>query len=134
MMIPWHLTSKPWPVQVEALKRSYGQPGYSFYMEMRLGKSSTALNEFLMLHSKGVVNRLLIFAPNKFKAGWLQEAKKFGVLGEEGDPMNALDWWVMDSLDAKGKIFKVWIWTSNCLLYTSPSPRDRTRSRMPSSA
>ena len=25
-------------------------------------------------------------------------------------------------------------WKSNCLLYTSPSPRDRTRSRMPSSA
>ena len=27
------------------------------------------------------------------------------------------------------------VWVSNsCLLYTSPSPRDRTRSRMPSSA
>ena len=25
-------------------------------------------------------------------------------------------------------------WVANCLLYTSPSPRDRTRSRMPSSA
>ena len=25
-------------------------------------------------------------------------------------------------------------WTGTCLLYTSPSPRDRTRSRMPSSA
>ena len=25
-------------------------------------------------------------------------------------------------------------WTKTCLLYTSPSPRDRTRSRMPSSA
>ena len=25
-------------------------------------------------------------------------------------------------------------WTKICLLYTSPSPRDRTRSRMPSSA
>ena len=25
-------------------------------------------------------------------------------------------------------------WTYTCLLYTSPSPRDRTRSRMPSSA
>ena len=25
-------------------------------------------------------------------------------------------------------------WSKNCLLYTSPSPRDRTRSRMPSSA
>ena len=30
--------------------------------------------------------------------------------------------------DRKGKQF------NNCLLYTSPSPRDRTRSRMPSSA
>ena len=26
------------------------------------------------------------------------------------------------------------IWGYACLLYTSPSPRDRTRSRMPSSA
>ena len=26
------------------------------------------------------------------------------------------------------------IYFNNCLLYTSPSPRDRTRSRMPSSA
>ena len=25
-------------------------------------------------------------------------------------------------------------WVSNCLLYTSPSPRDRQKSRMPSSA
>ena len=26
------------------------------------------------------------------------------------------------------------VWALSCLLYTSPSPRDRTRSRMPSSA
>ena len=26
------------------------------------------------------------------------------------------------------------VWLSNCLLYTSPSPRDRQKSRMPSSA
>ena len=26
------------------------------------------------------------------------------------------------------------MWSNSCLLYTSPSPRDRTRSRMPSSA
>ena len=26
------------------------------------------------------------------------------------------------------------VWVALCLLYTSPSPRDRTRSRMPSSA
>ena len=29
---------------------------------------------------------------------------------------------------------KVWTRLRDCLLYTSPSPRDRTRSRMPSSA
>ena len=29
-------------------------------------------------------------------------------------------------------ISKLWLW--NCLLYTSPSPRDREKSRMPSSA
>ena len=37
--------------------------------------------------------------------------------------------------EVKGKnshdLFK---WAKHCLLYTSPSPRDRTRSRMPSSA
>ena len=50
--------------------------------------------------------------------------------------------------DANRKISRVWysintanaksgveiIWDGTCLLYTSPSPRDRTRSRMPSSA
>ena len=35
------------------------------------------------------------------------------------------------------KVFRVWVPSlphSSCLLYTSPSPRDRQRSRMPSSA
>ena len=37
----------------------------------------------------------------------------------------------MKSVDADiEKIHELW----DCLLYTSPSPRDRTRSRMPSSA
>ena len=31
-----------------------------------------------------------------------------------------------------GQVYNKQYW--NCLLYTSPSPRDRTRSRMPSSA
>ena len=42
---------------------------------------------------------------------------------------------VLMSLIALMFIFKNWIGsTLSCLLYTSPSPRDRTRSRMPSSA
>ena len=51
------------------------------------------------------------------------------VIGMEGDVIVTQDLllYEMDGEDANGKII-------GCLLYTSPSPRDRTRSRMPSSA
>ena len=38
------------------------------------------------------------------------------------------------ALSMKGETVEEVIGAVNCLLYTSPSPRDRTRSRMPSSA
>ena len=46
---------------------------------------------------------------------------------------------VIDQLQqSKGGLLSVGIvialWTASCLLYTSPSPRDRQKSRMPSSA
>ena len=41
----------------------------------------------------------------------------------------------MMSFATMGTIFITWwLQSLGCLLYTSPSPRDRTRSRMPSSA
>ena len=43
--------------------------------------------------------------------------------------------WIEGKLPPKGsKVVVVEDVTTTCLLYTSPSPRDRTRSRMPSSA
>ena len=60
--------------------------------------------------------------------------------------MPILENFCKDGKDPIGKIIDGpsgnfhWVWPSqagepgNCLLYTSPSPRDRTRSRMPSSA
>ena len=39
-----------------------------------------------------------------------------------------------DALDLKDAMPNLPYHTNICLLYTSPSPRDRTRSRMPSSA
>ena len=40
------------------------------------------------------------------------------------------------SIETALKIYRLdnYVYPSTCLLYTSPSPRDRTRSRMPSSA
>ena len=40
---------------------------------------------------------------------------------------------ITEDLTNKRNYF-TWIGQATCLLYTSPSPRDRTRSRMPSSA
>ena len=39
----------------------------------------------------------------------------------------------LDTIESKGNAEPIETF-KNCLLYTSPSPRDRTRSRMPSSA
>ena len=69
-------------------------------------------------------------------------------------PMDGWYEWKKGPLDSKGKptkipfymtpedgtrlfmagLWSVWRPKGTCLLYTSPSPRDRTRSRMPSSA
>ena len=38
-----------------------------------------------------------------------------------------------ESLPSKGSSYRQWV-SRICLLYTSPSPRDRQKSRMPSSA
>ena len=63
------------------------------------------------------------------------------LIGARGIPGAALQWPVDDpELSVKASTPLTWIMPmvygrgSACLLYTSPSPRDRTRSRMPSSA
>ena len=55
------------------------------------------------------------------KAGWLQDNVNWGKLDYEGPEANEI---INDPLLQK----------IDCLLYTSPSPRDRQKSRMPSSA
>ena len=47
---------------------------------------------------------------------------------EEGERIHVRSWY------AEAETALTDEWNLDCLLYTSPSPRDRTRSRMPSSA
>ena len=54
-------------------------------------------------------------------SAYLEQIKKFPMLAAEEEYMLAKNWKTTGNIKA-------------CLLYTSPSPRDRTRSRMPSSA
>ena len=62
-----------------------------------------------------------IFHNAQYDVGWLRNMG-IEVNGE-----------IVDTMIAAGIIDEN-RWSYSCLLYTSPSPRDRTRSRMPSSA
>ena len=70
---------------------------------------------------------------------WTDAASRgFEILIEEGKLSAALiHFWPGDAIRIRSTNqlpLNAWTHVSLCLLYTSPSPRDRTRSRMPSSA
>lgn len=99
--VEWLLDCAPREVQLEALRRSFyghklktgrdslekyvdirdGRPAkkWGHFLEMRLGKTPTALNEWLLFQQKYGVNRLVVFTPNTYKATWVKEFAKFGV-------------------------------------------------------
>ena len=68
-----------------------------------------------------------------YREGFIYHNSEFEIERKVGDGLEELDvaglHGLVDSINAKVKSK-----TPSCLLYTSPSPRDRTRSRMPSSA
>ena len=66
------------PVQIEAIKFSWGKRGVGFNLEQGLGKTLVALTEFSFLHQKGRVDRMIVVCPNTFKRGWLDEIEKHG--------------------------------------------------------
>jgi hypothetical protein len=95
----WLLNSTPRLVQIEALRRSFGgftlyenknsvpslrqfrsgpARGWNHYLEMRLGKTPLLLNEFELLKNEARVCRTIVFCPNSFKQGWVDEAAQSG--------------------------------------------------------
>ena len=78
-------------------------------------------------------------------ANWVSEQRQAKNIFQNFNKMFNLEsfedaYLVQDSLETvwahKGDVigYKLALTSKACLLYTSPSPRDRTRSRMPSSA
>ena len=71
-------------------------------------------------------------------AGIILYAFVVGDFFSEGKALLAMPWGIVSMVDlyVGFTVFSCWIAyrENSCLLYTSPSPRDRTRSRMPSSA
>ena len=91
--------------------------------EMGLGKTMQAITSVRMLLRSGCIQNVLLICPKPLVTNWQREFKTWApeitVAAVKGNQDQ-----------------RAWHWKSNqaCLLYTSPSPRDRTRSRMPSSA
>ena len=101
--VDWLLDCEPRPAQLEAIARSYtgkayrveknaplgppigtlqhvGKParGFCFFMEMRVGKTPTVINEALLFRRDHGIKRLLIISPNRFKDEWPLELTRFG--------------------------------------------------------
>jgi SNF2 family DNA or RNA helicase len=66
-------------VQKKALKSGYDKSGFAYYMEMGLGKTLVALTEFIQLASEKKATRMVVFCPNSFKGGWVDEIKKHNI-------------------------------------------------------
>lgn len=67
-------------VQRAARKASRGQPGFAYYMEMGLGKTLVALDEFNEMVAQKWATRMVVICPNSFKTGWVDEITKHGML------------------------------------------------------
>jgi SNF2 family DNA or RNA helicase len=82
-------TFVPKDAQVEALRRSLdhyerfrnhlGFDGFAYFMEQGLGKTGTSYADFLRFVEMGKVQRMVVFCPNSFKGGWVEEAEKWGM-------------------------------------------------------
>ena len=66
--------------------------------------------------------KLKNYCQHKGENEFILNGSTVGIIGKNGSGKSNLARSVSDAL------------TGNCLLYTSPSPRDRQKSRMPSSA
>jgi hypothetical protein len=101
--VDWLLSLPPRQAQLEAVSRAYygkiikdsidefplprdipaatTRPckGYAHFLQMRLGKTAVALNEFALFRRDWGFRRMIVIAPNKYKADWVSEAARFGL-------------------------------------------------------
>ena len=87
-------------------------------------------------------NNLPILSNEGGLSAYLEQIKKFPMLDAEEEYMLAKNWKTTGNIKSAEKLVtshlrlvaKIAMGYKGCLLYTSPSPRDRSSSRMPSSA
>lgn len=73
----WHLTGKPYAVQLEALRRSHEHGKYAYFLEQGMGKSAIWLNEWVEQFSD--IDTCIILSPNSFKQDWAAAPSEWGL-------------------------------------------------------
>ncbi len=104
-MVEWLLRGKPRQAQIEAIRRSYygwarhdrnpnifdvdpdpvsrflhagPARGWGHFLQMRVGKTPTLLNEYELFRRDHGIKWLLMICPSKFRQDWPLEAEHFG--------------------------------------------------------
>lgn len=57
------LRTRPYPHQLEAMRKAVRQKNHAFFFEPRLGKTKAALDSIAVLHNRGEVQRVVVIAP-----------------------------------------------------------------------
>ena len=83
-----------------------------------------------------VVSVIILLALKVYNPIPLQtlQLKTFDLYQKFGNNYQSKSLVLIDISDNSLNLYGQWPWKRDCLLYTSPSPRDRQKSRMPSSA
>ena len=65
--------TKPFAHQLKALKRSWKEPYFAYFMEMGTGKSKVLIDNISMLYDNGKIDGVLIVAPKGVYKNWYDQ-------------------------------------------------------------
>jgi hypothetical protein len=83
--VEWLLKGSPKQAQVEALKRSHNKRGWGHFLEMGLGKTTLAINEYLLFRKQHGYKWMVVFTYSGFVEDWQPEYERF--VGEDAPPI-----------------------------------------------
>jgi SNF2 family DNA or RNA helicase len=71
-------TTQPYSHQEEALTLAWGNPAFAFFLEQGTGKSKIVIDETVNLIKRGLINCVVILAPNQVHENWKEQFELHG--------------------------------------------------------
>jgi len=80
-------TTEPYEHQKEALSKAWGNSGFAYFLEQGTGKSKIVVDETVNLIEQGLINCVVILAPNQVHVNWEEQFNTHG-------PVNYDKWYI----------------------------------------